>query len=98
MIGAVLATAMLFAQASPAAEPPPSAPGTGNVVTPLVVTPDKPAAKGQDPNELVCHSEVLLGSLFPKKICARRGELAERKQVDQAEVRKWQALRPYQTN
>ena len=104
MIGAVLTAALLLAQASPdaaaapaAASPPPAAaPASGNAVSPLTVTGGKPPA--EDPHEVVCHSEVLLGSLFPKKVCASRQALTERKREDQAEVRRWQALRPYKSN
>jgi hypothetical protein len=52
---------------------------------------DAPSAKSQ----MVCQSEPVLGSLFPKKICATREETAQRRDVDQAETRKAQALRPY---
>lgn len=99
MISAVLAATALFVQAAPAAAP--AAPAVvatppGSAVSPVVVNgvrPAKPAAT--NPDELVCRTEPVLGTLFPKKICARREDLAERQRIDQAEVRKAQALRPW---
>jgi 3-oxoacyl-ACP reductase-like protein len=103
MLGAVLAATVLFAQATPAASPSPPASGAAaaQAVSPVTVTGEKPTANAvtaNKPDELVCHSEPVLGTLFPKKICARRDEIAERKRIDQAEVRKAQALRPFATN
>ena len=100
MISAVFAAAALFVQAAPAAEPAAPAvvapPAPGSAVSPVVVNgvkPAKPAAT--NPDELVCRTEPVLGTLFPKKICARREDFAERQRIDQAEVRKAQALRPW---
>ena len=74
------------------------APKDGKTISPLIVTPT-PQAKAVVANStMVCHSEPVLGSMFPKKICATKSEIADRKAVDQAEVRKWQALRPYAAN
>jgi hypothetical protein len=69
-------------------------------VSPLVVTP-RQQRELQDEiakRQLICHTEPVIGSLFPKKICATKEELADRTATDQAEVRKAQALRPYQSN
>jgi hypothetical protein len=44
---------------------------------------------------VVCHDEVRLGSLFPKRICARKDELIQRTREDQAELRRNTALRPW---
>jgi hypothetical protein len=96
MIGVALAAVVLFAQAGPAAEPgpaPAAAAAQPRAVSPVVVTGQKDAADKGD--EMVCHSEPVLGSLFPKKICARRAEIAERRRVDQAELRRNTALRPW---
>jgi hypothetical protein len=107
MLGALFTVAALFAQAAPdsapAASPPAStAPATATASTPPpahgvsgVTVTAKPKAKGDvDQKEVVCHSEAVLGSMFPKKVCASRGDIAERRNVDQAEVRRWTALRP----
>jgi hypothetical protein len=45
----------------------------------------------KDPNQVVCHSETVMGSLFPKKVCASRGALAERERSDQAQVRAFES-------
>ena len=44
---------------------------------------------------MICHKEPVIGSLFPKEVCARRDEIAERRRVDQATTRNAQAQRPW---
>ena len=91
MISAVFAAAALLMQAAPAADPA-AAPGAApapaasgsHSVSPLTVTGKKQVEADKDPNETICHSENVIGSRFPKKVCATRRELAERKQQDQA--------------
>ena len=104
MISAFLMAAAIFAQAQPAAAAAPStaapsaappAAGAPHDVSGVTVTGQK---KGSDPTEVVCHSEPVLGSMFPKKVCASRGALAERRDQDQADLRKWTALRPGVSN
>jgi hypothetical protein len=98
MISAVLAATVLFFQAAPAADPPASAPVAtpGKSVSPVTVT-GKGArtAVPSDGATVVCHDEVRLGSLFPKRICARKDELLQRTREDQAEQRRNTALRPW---
>jgi hypothetical protein len=104
MLGALFTVAALFAQAAPdsapASPPASAAPATATASTPPhgvsgVTVTAKPKAKGDvDPKEVVCHSEAVLGSMFPKKVCASREAIADRRNVDQAEVRRWTALRP----
>jgi len=101
MIGALLTVAVLFAQASPDAAPAPSAAPpastakpSANGVSGVTVTAKPKQRDDVDPKEVVCHSEMPIGSRFPQKICARREEITERRNVDQAEVRRWVALRP----
>jgi hypothetical protein len=100
MIAAAFALA-LFAQAAPAATspapPPETAPTMGAVVSPLTLNGSKPSEEAKAA-EVVCHSEPVLGTLFPKKICAPRRDIAERKRIDQAYVRDTQALRPFRSN
>jgi hypothetical protein len=90
MISAVFAAAMLFMQAAPAATalgPASSAaPTASNSVAPLTVTSRKQQSGDLDPNQVTCHSEPVLGSLFPKKVCATRREASERKQNDQQQA------------
>jgi len=101
MLGALLTVAVLFAQATPDAAPAASAAPPASVAKPsangvsgVTVTGKKKQRDDVDPKEVVCHSEMPIGSRFPQKICARREEIAERRQVDQMEVRRWTALRP----
>jgi hypothetical protein len=88
MISAVFAAAMLFMQAAPAATTtaPAAAPTASNSVAPLTVTSRKQQSGDLDPNQVTCHSEPVLGSLFPKKVCATRRETSERKQNDQQQA------------
>ena len=97
MIVAVFAAAAFLYQAAPAAAPPASAaPATsGKDVTSVVVTGKRPSTDIGDGKEVICHNETVLGTLFPKRICARREEILDRKRADQAEVRRDQALRPW---
>ncbi|HEY3951303.1 hypothetical protein [Phenylobacterium sp.] len=69
-------------------------------VSPLVVTPQvKPQTSAEvQKSTVVCRTEPVLGSMFPKKVCATKAELKDRRDQDQAEVRKMQALRPYVSN
>jgi hypothetical protein len=100
MISAILsAAALLLLQAAPnaaaASAPAPAAAASapGAPVSPVTVTGKK------DPNlaakEVVCHKEPVMGTLFPREVCARRDEIAERRRVDQATTRETQALRPW---
>jgi hypothetical protein len=97
MIAAMFAAAIVLAQAAPdaatAAAPPASTPHGVSGVTITGETAKKRAAP--DPKEVVCHKEKVMGSLFPKEICARREDIADRQRVDQKTVRDSQALRPW---
>ncbi len=105
MLGALLTLAVLYAQAAPDAMPaPPSATSaappastakpSANGVSGVTVTAKKKDRDDVDPKEVVCHSEMPIGSRFPQKVCARREDIADRRNVDQQEVRRWTALRP----
>jgi hypothetical protein len=99
MFGAVLAASMLFFQAAPAVSmPAPTAVAAGapasSSVSPLTVT----GKKADSEKEIVCHTEPVLGSLFPKKVCASRQAIAERTREDQEQVREWVALKPWKSN
>jgi hypothetical protein len=88
MIVAVFAAGLLFMQAQPAADPaaaPAAAPTpSGHPVSPVTVTSRKQQSGDLNPAEVICHSESVIGSRFPKKVCASRRELAERREQDQA--------------
>ena len=87
------AAAQGFGQVTFGAAPAdPSAPASaakpdGNNVDGVTVTGKKQAEVDKDPNQVMCHSEPVMGSLFPKKVCASRRDIAERRQGDQALVR-----------
>lgn len=85
MISAILSAAILLVQAAPAADgatpPTPSKPATA--VSSVTVTSKAKDADDASANQVVCHSEPVIGSLFPKKVCATRRELSERRQQDQ---------------
>ena len=70
-------------------------PTPSSTVAPAVVTGKKIPASAKDPNEMICKSEPVLGTLFPKKTCATRGELEARRQLDQETTRETTNLRPY---
>ena len=89
MIAAIFAAGLLFMQAQPAADPAAAAPAaasppSGHPVSPVTVTGRKPQSGDLSQAEVICHSESVIGSRFPKKVCASRRELAERRQEDQA--------------
>jgi hypothetical protein len=99
MISALLIAAAMFAQAAPASDPSPPAPPAAQSPKDLSgVTVTAKKKTDVDQKEVVCHSEAVLGSMFPKKVCASREAFAERRNVDQAEVRRWTALRPGSSN
>jgi hypothetical protein len=100
MLGALIASAALLMQAAPPATPDPPAPAAaptptsaGRTVSPAVVTGKK--SRAVDPQEVVCRTEPVMGTLFPRKICATRQQLNERTRVDQQQTREATNLRPY---
>jgi hypothetical protein len=105
VIKVLLTAAVLLAQAAPslaqtnssdpAAAPSPPPATAGKNLGGVTVTGKKVAPGAPDPKEVVCHREPVLGSLFPKEVCARREDIAERRRVDQQTTRETQALRPY---
>jgi hypothetical protein len=110
VIKVLFAAAVLLAPAAPvfaqttepaaAAAPPapPPAPKSGKDLGGVTVTGKKVAPGAPDPKEVVCHREPVLGSLFPKEICAKREDIAQRRREDQQYVRETQALRPFKSN
>jgi hypothetical protein len=98
MISAVLAATALFFQAAPVADPAAAAPSAAPAKSVSPVTVTGKGARTSTPTDgatVVCHDEVRLGSLFPKRICARKDELLQRTREDQAEQRRNTALRPW---
>ena len=97
MIAAILTATVLFVQAAPATtptSPSPTAAAPASTVSPVTVNGKKASAK-PDGSEVVCRTEPVLGTLFPKKICASRDQFAERTRQDQKETREATNLRPY---
>ena len=105
MIAAMFAAAMvLLAQGAPASAPDtapsPAPPGSKspNKVSGVTVQGEKPKKNAPDPTEVVCHKEAVLGSLFPKQVCAQRQEIAERTREDQKQLRDSTLLNPLKGN
>lgn len=81
MIGFIFAAAVVLAQAAaPAAK-------SSNGVAGVTVTGEKAKRNAPDPKEVVCHREPVLGSMFPKEVCARREEIVQRTREDQKQTR-----------
>ena len=97
MLSAVLAATILFFQAAPVADHPTAAPtaAPAKSVSPVTVTGQGARATPDDGATVVCHDEKVLGTLFPKRVCGRKDELAARTREDQAEHRRNTALRPW---
>jgi hypothetical protein len=104
MIAAILAAAALLGQAAaaPAPDPKAAAPAQPAPVSPVTVTPKTPeelkVQREALETKVVCRNEVVLGTLFPKKVCATIRETKERTAIDQAEHRKNIALSPMSGN
>jgi hypothetical protein len=109
VIKAILAAAVLLVQAAPvaaqtdapapaAAVPTPPAATPSKNVGGVTVTGKKVSPGAPDPKEVVCHREPVLGSLFPKEVCATREDIAERRRQDQQMTRESTALKPLKVN
>jgi hypothetical protein len=90
MISVVLAATVLFLQAAPGA----AAAAPSSTVSPVTVNGSPTAVKAHG-SEMVCRDEPVLGTLFPKRICASRDQFAERQREDQKEARESTNLRPF---
>ena len=98
MFRVVFVAAAVLTLAAPAfAQTPDPAPAarSGKDLGGVTVTGKKVSPGAPDPKEIVCHREPVLGSLFPKEICARREDIAERRRQDQKDTREATNLRPY---
>ncbi len=89
MITALFAAAALM-QAAPAAAATTVAAPVAHVTTSTVVVHTK--------DSLVCHEETLVGSRFPKKICAPKKAVDERTKEDRQQVEQWQSVNPLHVN
>ena len=104
MISVIFAAAIVLAQAAPAADSsaapsaaPPAAKSPNNVAG-VTVQGEKAKKNAPDPKEVVCHKEAVLGSLFPKTVCAQRQEFAQRTREDQKDLRDSLLYRPLKVN
>jgi hypothetical protein len=102
MLNALFAAVILMTQAAPMAtagttpEASAAAPGSPGTVSPMTVQSRKKSVV--DDSRVVCRKEVVLGTLFPKEVCATNAEFKARREDDQAELRRDTALSPYQIN
>jgi invasion protein IalB len=96
---AAAAASLVLAQAAPVAEAPAAAapaPAAGRDLSGVTVTgKTKP---DENSKEVVCHSETVLGSMFPKKVCASRQAFTERRREDQKWLRDSTLLNPLKVN
>jgi hypothetical protein len=91
MIGAVFSAALLLAQAAPAAMPPAAAPA------PVVTSTSAPAQK-VNKDGLICHSEQILGTRIPKRVCFTPEEAEQRRLQDKANLERMQSQNGYVHN
>jgi hypothetical protein len=101
VVGALLALAApAAAQTTSPADPPtvatlaPKAPPTSSKNLSGVTVTAKKAASDLDQKEVVCHKEAVLGSLFPKQVCATREARAERTRQDRKDLEDSLLYRP----
>jgi hypothetical protein len=92
MFSAALVAIAVFAQGAAAAPPagPPATPDPGHAVSGVTVTGKQALTDEQAANAVVCHDEPVLGSRFPKRVCATRRALDERKEGDKEVARDFQ--------
>jgi len=92
MIGATLAAIVLLAQAAPAA-----AAATPDAAAPVAAA---APAKGPKVNKdgLVCHSEQVLGSRIPTRVCVTPQDAADRAQQDKMNLERMQGQMGYRAN
>jgi hypothetical protein len=93
ILGALFAATIMMAQSSAVTTPSdltaaPPAPAPANAA------PAKKADK--DGGRLICKSEAVTGSLFPKKTCYRADEMAQRKQEERMNLERSQSEIPLQ--
>lgn len=83
MISAILAAAVLLADTTAAVQAQEAKPTT---VTPATSV----APKKDDSQEMVCHSEQVLGSRMPVKRCRTKGDMAAQKLEDRQALERMQ--------
>ena len=88
MISAIFAAAILFAETTPAAAPAPVAPATAAVDG---ATAAPGVTKAKRDSDLICHSEQVLGSRIPSRVCYTRAEQEDRAQQDKQNLQRMQS-------
>lgn len=84
ILSAMFAATILLADTTPAAAAAATTVSPATVTAPT--TKDAPANKPR----LICRTEAVTGSMFPKKTCYTSDDLAQRKQEERANLEKMQ--------
>ena len=82
ILSAMFAASILLADTTPAAAAAAAAvspPAAANTVSPATVTAAPKAAPANKPR-VVCRTEAVTGSMFPKKTCYTTDQMAQRRQ------------------
>ncbi|WP_372786946.1 hypothetical protein [Phenylobacterium sp.] len=79
MISAILAAAILLADTTAALQQPAPDAAAKSTATAQTAAQATAAAKKNDPQAMVCHSEPVLGSRLPTKRCRTQGDIATEK-------------------
>ena len=79
----------MFAATILLADTTPAAATAASTVTPATVT-AKAAAPAANKPRLICKTEAVTGSMFPKKTCYTADDLAQRKQEERANLERMQ--------
>jgi hypothetical protein len=91
MIAVVLTAVVLLGQAAPAAATAdPAAKPPAGAVSGVTVTSKAQETQAQadaKADTVTCHSEQVIGSLFPKKVCSTRRQQADRRAADKEVAR-----------
>jgi hypothetical protein len=88
MFSAILAAALLMAQSTPAAAAAASDPASPPAVAATGATTPVKVKRSDD---VICHSEEVLGTRFPKKVCYTRAEQEDRAQQDHDNLNRMQS-------
>jgi hypothetical protein len=84
ILSAMLAATILLADATPAAA------AAATTVSPATVTATAKDAKANKPR-LICKTEPVTGSMFPKKTCYASDDMAQRRQDERANLERIQS-------
>ena len=88
IVALLLALATEVSAPAPSAPAPATTPATAAQQTTTAVAP----AKADGAGEMVCKSETVTGSRFPKKVCRRKADVEQQRQEDQERIRETQRM------